>query len=251
MNTATNTAAVETNNTNVNVEGQEGNEASANTELNRVKGVQEKENATIADYSELAQAGLYDKGFVYLLEDVSKDIATLMEPKNYDAEIGSLQTELLATKDLTKRFGIMEAITKLMNEQAAQGSEIRTKLEGVPFHEIAVAYAGDIQALIETVMVDHLKRGQSTVVKSKRLPKDGTVKAASTAGPVENITFEVKGVTHTIKAGKGRLTTEIAAVAEEHAKAVKDPEAVKKPNFIAALKDGKVKGAKVTKVETV
>lgn len=250
MNTATNTAAVETNNTNVNVEGQEGNEASANTELNRVKGVQEKENATIADYTELAQAGLYDKGFVYLLEDVSKDIATLMEPKNYDAEIGSLQTELLATKDLTKRFGIMEAITKLMNEQAAQGSEIRTKLEGVPFHEIAVAYAGDIQALIETVMVDHLKRGQSTVVKSKRLPKDGST-ATSTAGPTENITFEVKGVSYTVKAGKGRLNSEILVIAEEHAKAVKDPEAQKKPVFIQALKDGKVKGAKVTKVETV
>lgn len=250
MNTATNTAAVETNNTNVNVEGQEGNEASANTELNRVKGVQEKENATIADYSELAQAGLYDKGFVYLLEDVSKDIATMMEPKNYDAEIGSLQTELLATKDLTKRFGIMEAITKLMNEQAAQGSEIRTKLEGVPFHEIAVAYAGDIQALIETVMVDHLKRGQSTVVKSKRLPKDGST-ATSTAGPTENITFEVKGVSYTVKAGKGRLNSEILVIAEEHAKAVKDPEAQKKPVFIQALKDGKVKGAKVTKVETV
>ncbi|HFQ5875976.1 TPA: hypothetical protein ACJXXT_000240 [Pseudomonas aeruginosa] len=250
MNTATN-AAVETANTNVNVEGQEGNEASANTELNVVKGVHDDPKATIADYSKLALAGLYDKGFVYLLEDMSKDIAILMEPKNYDAEIGSLQNELLATKDLTKRFGIMEAITKLMNEQAAQGSEIRTKLEGVPFHEIAVAYASDIRALVESVMVDHLKRGQATVVKSKRLPKDGSTTTASNAGPTENVTFEVKGVSYTVKAGKGRLNSDILVIAEEHAKAVKDPEAQKKPNFIQALKDGKVKGAKVTKVETV
>lgn len=252
MNTATNTAAVETNNTNVNVEGQEGNEASANIELNRVKDVQEDPKATIADYVKLSEAGLYDKGFVYLLEDMSKDIATLMEPKNYDAEIGALQTELLASKDLTKRFGIIEAITNLMNEQAAQGSEIRTKLEGVPFHEIAVAYAGDILALVESVMVDHLKRGQSTVVKSKRTPRTGTTSGPATpAAPAEQITFEYKGATHTVKAGKGRLNSDILVIAEDHAKAVKDGEAQKKPNFIQALKDGKVKGAKVVKVEVV
>lgn len=253
MNTATNTAAVETNNTNVNVEGQEGNEnaASANTELNIVKGVQEDPKADINDFVKLAKEGFYDFSFVSLLQDVADNVAKKMEPKDYDAEIAALQNELLATKDLTKRFGVMEAITNLMNQQAGEGSEIRTKLEGVSFAEIAVAYAKDIQALVDGVVIDQLRKGQYNVLKTKRAPKDGTVKAASTAGPVENITFEVKGVTHTIKAGKGRLTTEIAAVAEEHAKAVKDPEAVKKPNFIAALKDGKVKGAKVIKVETV
>lgn len=253
MNTATATAAVETNNTNVNVEGQEGNEnaASANTEQNIVKAVLESTNPSINDFVGLAKQGFYDTNFVNLLQDITDNVAKKMEPKDYDAEIAALQNELLATKDLTKRFGVMEAITNLMNQQAGEGSEIRSKLEGVSFAEIAVAYSKDIQALVDGVAIEFLKKGQTATLKFKRAAKDGTVKAATTAGPVENITFEVKGVTHTIKAGKGRLTTEIAAVAEEHAKAVKDPEAVKKPNFIQALKDGKVKGAKVTKVETV
>lgn len=251
MNTATNTAAVETNNTNVNVEGQEGNEASANTEQNIVKAVLESENPTINDFVGLAKQGFYDTNFVNLLQDIADNVAKKMEPKDYDAEIAALQNELLATKDLTKRFGVMEAITTLMNQQAGEGSEIRSKLEGVSFAEIAVAYSKDIQALVDGVAIEFLKKGQTATLKFKRAAKDGSVAQSAPSAPAEQITFEVKGVTHTIKAGKGRLTTEIAAVAEEHAKAVKDPEAVKKPNFIQALKDGKVKGAKVTKVETV
>ncbi|MDN9015602.1 hypothetical protein Q0P45_14060, partial [Staphylococcus aureus] len=66
MNTATNTAAVETNNTNVNVEGQEGNEASANTEQNIVKAVLESSNPSINDFVGLAKDGFYDTNFVNL-----------------------------------------------------------------------------------------------------------------------------------------------------------------------------------------
>lgn len=250
MNTATN--AVETTNTNVNVEGQEGNEnaASANTEQNIVKAVLESTNPSINDFVGLAKQGFYDTNFVNLLQDFADNVAKKMEPKDYDAEIAALQNELLATKDLTKRFGVMEAITNLMNEQASQGSEIRTKLEGVSFAEIAVAYSKDIQALVDGVVLDFLKRSPTAVLKFKRSPKDGTATTTS-AGPVENITFEVKGVTHTVKAGKGRLNSEILVIAEEHAKAVKDEAAKTKPVFIQALKDGKVKGAKVIKVETV
>ncbi len=252
MNTATNTAAVETNNTNVNVEGQEGNEnaASANTEQNIVKAVLESTNPSINDFVGLAKQGFYDTNFVNLLQDFADNVAKKMEPKDYDAEIAALQNELLATKDLTKRFGVMEAITNLMNQQAGEGSEIRSKLEGVSFAEIAVAYAQDIQALVDGVAVEFLKKGQTATLKFKRSPKDGTATTTS-AGPVENITFEVKGVTHTVKAGKGRLNSEILVIAEEHAKAVKDEAAKTKPVFIQALKDGKVKGAKVIKVETV
>lgn len=251
MNTATNTAAVETNNTNVNVEGQEGNEASANTEQNIVKAVLESSNPSINDFVGLAKDGFYDTNFVNLLQDFADNVAKKMEPKDYDAEIAALQNELLATKDLTKRFGVMEAITNLMNQQAGEGSEIRSKLEGVSFAEIAVAYAQDIQALVDGVAVEFLKKGQTATLKFKRASKDGSVAKTTTSAPAETITFEVKGVTHTVKAGKGRLTTEIAAVAEEHAKAVKDEAAKTKPVFIQALKDGKVKGAKVIKVETV
>lgn len=252
MNTATNTAAVETNNTNVNVEGQEGNEASANTEQNIVKAVHDNPNADINEYVKLAKNGFYDTSFVNVLHDIADNVAKKMEPKDYDSEIGALQKELLATKDLTKRFGIMEAITTLMNQQAGEGSEIRTKLEGVPFHEIAVAYSKDIQALVDSVVIDQLRKGQYIVLKSKRAPKDVTTSGPTTpAAPAEQITFEYKGATHTVKAGKGRLNSDILVIAEDHAKAVKDGEAQKKPNFIQALKDGKVKGAKVVKVEVV
>lgn len=249
MNTATN--AVET--TNTNVAGVEGNEnaASANTELNIVKSVQENPKADITQYVDLAKEGFYDFSFVSLLQDVADNVAKKMEPKDYDAEIAALQSELLATKDLTKRFGVMEAITNLMNQQAGEGSEIRTRLEGVSFTEIAVAYAKDIQALVDGVVIDQLRKGQYNVLKTKRAPKDGSVAKTTTSAPAETITFEVKGVTHTVKAGKGRLNSEILVIAEEHAKAVKDEAAKTKPVFIQALKDGKVKGAKVTKVETV
>lgn len=253
MNTATNTAAVETNNTNVNVEGQEGNEnaASANTEQNIVKAVLESTNPSINDFVGLAKQGFYDTNFVNLLQDFADNVAKKMEPKDYDAEIAALQNELLATKDLTKRFGVMEAITNLMNQQAGEGSEIRSKLEGVSFAEIAVAYAQDIQALVDGVAVEFLKKGQTATLKFKRASKDGSVAKTTTSAPAETITFEVKGVTHTVKAGKGRLNSEILVIAEEHAKAVKDEAAKTKPVFIQALKDGKVKGAKVIKVETV
>lgn len=251
MNTATN--AVETNNTNVNVEGQEGNEnaAPANTELNIVKGIQEDPKADINDFVKLAKEGFYDFSFVSLLQDVADNVAKKMEPKDYDAEIAAMQSELLATKDLTKRFGVMEAITNLMNQQAGEGSEIRTRLEGVSFAEIAVAYAKDIQALVDGVVIDQLRKGQYNVLKTKRAPKDGSTGPATPSAPAETITFEYKGATHSVKAGKGRLNSEILAIAEEHAKAVKDEAAKTKPVFIQALKDGKVKGAKVIKVETV
>lgn len=249
MNTATNTAAVETNNTNVNVEGQEGNTA-VQPEVNALTFVMQKEKPTFEDFQDLVAKNLYDGSFYEVMHNLADAVALKMEPKNYDEEIGKLQSELLATKDLTKRFGVMEAITNLMNEQASQGSEIRTKLEGVSFAEIAVAYSKDIQALVDGVVLDFLKRSPTAVLKFKRSPKDGTATTTS-AGPVETITFEVKGVTHTVKAGKGRLNSEILVIAEEHAKAVKDEAAKTKPVFIQALKDGKVKGAKVIKVETV
>ncbi|WP_350613216.1 hypothetical protein [Pseudomonas sp. HY7a-MNA-CIBAN-0227] len=244
MNTATNAAD------NTNVEENE-NAVSSNTELNIVKGVLESENPSINDFVDLAKQGFYDTNFVNLLQDFTDNVAKKMEPKDYDAEIGALQSELLATKDLTKRFGIMEAITNLMNQQAGEGSEIRTKLEGVSFVEIAVAYAKDIQALVDGVAIEFLKKGQTATLKFKRAPKDGSIATTTTSAPAETITFEIKGVAHTVKAGKGRLNSEILAIAEDHAKAVKDENAKTKPVFIQALKDGKVKGAKVTKVETV
>ncbi len=222
-----------------------------NTEVEILKSVQENPNASINDYVGLAKQGLYDTNFVSLLQDVADKVALKMEPKNYDAEIQGLQAELLATKDLTKRFGLMEEITNLMKQQANEGSEIRGRLSGVPFHEVAVAYAAEIQALVDSVVLDFLKKGQTATLKFKRAPKDGVVKVKAESAPAETITFEVKGVSHVIKAGKGRLSSELAAIADEHAKAVKDEEAAKKPNFIQALKDGKVKGAKVIKVETV
>lgn len=242
------TATVETTNTNAAVE----TTTPVNTEMEILKAVQENENATIKDYVDLAKQGFYDTNFVNLLQDIADDVALKMEPKNYDAEIEKLQVELLATKDLTKRFGLMESITNLMKEQANEGAEIRGRLSGVPFHEIAVAYAGEIQALVDGAVIKFLQKGQNATLKFKRAPKDGSVvKASAPAAPAETITFEVKGVTHTIKAGKGRLSADLAAIAEEHAKAVKDEAAKTKPVFIQALKDGKVKGAKVIKTEIV
>lgn len=222
-----------------------------NTEMQIVKAVQEDPNASFADFVNLADQGFYDASFVNTLQDIADKVARKMEPKNYDAEIGNLQTELLATKDISTRFGIMEKITQLMNEQQGEGSEIRTRLHGVSFHEIAVAYAKDIQQMVDSVVIDMLKKGQYQVLKTKRAPKDGVVKAKADTAPAEQITFEIKGATYTVKAGKGRLNTELGDIAKEHAKAVNNEEASKKPNFIQALKDGKVKGAKVVKVETV
>lgn len=242
MNTAINAETVVNTTTTAAVE-------TANSELQILKAVQEDENASIQDYVGLAQKGFYDNGFVNLLEDIADNVAKKMEPKNYDAEIAGLQTELLATKDIAKRFGIMEKITQLMNEQQGEGSEIRNRLAGVGFHEIAVAYAKDIQGLVDGVILEMLKKGQYQVLKSKRAPKDGVVKVKAAAEPAEQITFEAKGKTFVIKAGKGRLSSDLLEIAVEHAKAVKDEEAQKKPNFIAALKEGKVKGAKVIKVE--
>lgn len=222
-----------------------------NTEMQIIKSIQEDPNATFFDYVSLAKQGFYDTAFVNALHDIADKVALKMEPKNYDFEISELQNEMLATKDISKRFGIMEQITQLMNEQQGQGSEIRNRLSGISFKDIAIAYSKDIQAMVDSVVLDILKRGQYQVLKTRRAPKDGSMSLKSPAAPAEQITFELKGETYTFKAGKGRLNNELTDIATEYAKSVNDPEASKKPNFIAALKAGKVKGAKITKVETV
>lgn len=222
-----------------------------NTEMQIIKSIQEDPNATFFDYVSLAKQGFYDTAFVNALHDIADKVALKMEPKNYDFEISELQNEMLATKDISKRFGIMEQITQLMNEQQGQGSEIRNRLSGISFKDIAIAYSKDIQAMVDSVVLDILKRGQYQVLKTRRAPKDGSMRANTVSAPVEEITFELKGETHTFKAGKGRLNNELTAIATEYAKSVNDPEASKKPNFIAALKAGKLKGAKIIKVETV
>lgn len=222
-----------------------------NTEMQIIKSIQEDPNATFFDYVSLAKQGFYDTAFVNALHDIADKVALKMEPKNYDFEISELQNEMLATKDISKRFGIMEQITQLMNEQQGQGSEIRNRLSGISFKDIAIAYSKDIQVMVDSVVLDILKRGQYQVLKTRRAPKDGSMSLKSPAAPAEQITFELKGETYTFKAGKGRLNNELTDIATEYAKSVNDPEASKKPNFIAALKAGKVKGAKIIKVETV
>lgn len=240
MNAATQNTAIETN-------ASETNEA-ANTEQNRVQAVIEDKNASIQDFVNLSKDGLFDTNFVNLLQDIADKVAMKMEPKNYDAEIAELQNELLATKELDKRFGIMEEITNLMKEQQNQGSDIRNRLSGVPFHEIAVAYAKDIEALVDSVVIEQLKKGQNVVLKYKRGTKPATGKK-NTSTASETITFTYDKQEYTLKVGKGPMGNNIKPIAEEHAKATGNADDAKKANFIEALKAGKVKGAKITEIK--
>jgi len=234
QNTATETTAVETN-------------EAANTEQNRVQAVIEDNNASIQDFVNLSKDGLFDTNFVNLLQDIADKVAMKMEPKNYDAEIAKLQTELLATKELDKRFGIMEEITNLMKEQQNQGSDIRNRLSGVPFHEIAVAYAKDIEALVDSVVIEQLKKGQNVVMKTKRGTKAAT--GTKTPSTSESITFTYENKEYVAKVGKGPMGKDLKPIAEAYAKESKNPDNAQKANFIEALKAGKIKGAKITETK--
>lgn len=223
-----------------------------NTEQQAINAVKEDPNATINDFVELANKGFLDKGFVYVIQDIARDIAAVNTPENVDEELEKIHKELMAEKDNTKRLSIMLRQQELINKQMNSGSDVRNRLTGISFSEIANAYAAEINQMIEKVLVkEFLSKAENYTLKEAKRRKNGVVKAKAEAAPAETITFEIKGATHVIKAGKGRLSTELSTIAEEHAKAVKDEEASKKPNFIQALKDGKVKGAKVIKVETV
>ncbi len=219
----------------------------ANTDLNRIQALIDKPNASIDDFVEIKDAGLYDAEFLTVLEDIAHNVAAKMEPKNYDAEIESLQKELLATKDVAKRFGIMEEITNLMKEQQNQGSDIRNRLAGVPFHEIAVAYAKDIEALVDSVIIEQLKKGFNVVLKHKRGPK--TAGKAKTSTASETITFTYDNKEYVAKVGKGPMGKDLKPIAEAYAKESKNPDNAQKANFIEALKAGKVKGAKITETK--
>lgn len=218
--------------------------------VSEMEKVKQNPNATIQDFVELANKGLIDKGFVFVIQDIARDIAAVNTPENVDAELEKIHKELMAEKDNTKRLSIMLRQQELINKQMNSGSDVRNRLTGIDFSEIANAYAAEINQMIEMVLVkEFLAKAENYTLKEVKRRKNGVVKVKADAAPSEQITFEAKGKTFVIKAGKGRLSSELLEVATEHAKAVKDEEAQKKPNFIAALKEGKVKGAKVIKVE--
>jgi hypothetical protein len=269
MNTATN--AVETQNAAAGaavdqikdvLEGGENNTASTEnaapvvTELDNLNALFENPKATLRGFEQYTNLGLLDENLVKDLVDLSEKIIAHSNPDSRKAEIEALKKQaaalFLKPNATEETFAVMLQVQELESKQKTEGAGIREKLGAdVKFKSVLMAFQDEFAELVEYEAIKFLLKHRNSKWKHGRVSKDGTPKAATNAGPVETITFEVKGVTHTVKAGKGRLTTEIAAVAEEHAKAVKDEAAKTKPVFIQALKDGKVKGAKVTKVETV
>lgn len=237
MNTAINAAIVETTTTTA-------AENTAEIVVNDpVQVVLDNENATIADFEELANKGHYNFDFVIVMQNIADNVARKMEPKNYDAEIGKLQVELLKTKEIEGRFGIMEEITNLMKEQQGEGSEIRNRLSGVGFHEIAVAYAKDIQNLVDSVVIDQLRKSQNAVLKFKRGTKGAAVdKADKKAGPTVVIDF--KGEKVSIAEGRGPIPKVLSEIVAQFAKEGKLEIKGIKPIFVEALKANKVKGVK-------
>lgn len=244
------------------LEGGENNTASTEnaapvvTELDNLNNEFANPRSTSRDFEKFTKTGLLDDNLVKNMVDLAGKFLDHANPDSRKTEIDQLKEEaqklLLKTNSTQEALGVMLKIQELESQQKSEGSNIREKLGAdVKFKSVLLAFQDEFSELVEFEIVNFIRKHRNDKMKHGRVSKDGTPKAATNAGPVETITFEVKGVTHTVKAGKGRLTTEIAAVAEEHAKAVKDEAAKTKPVFIQALKDGKVKGAKVIKVETV
>lgn len=231
-------------------------ETPVNDQMGKLEELFAKSNVTSREFEPFAEKGLLDVNLVKNMVDLAGKFLNHANPDSRKTEIDQLKEEaqklLLKTNSTQEALGVMLKIQELESQQKSEGANVREKLGAdVKFKSVLLAFQDEFSELIEFEMVNFLRKHRNDKMKHGRVSKDGTPKAATNAGPVETITFEVKGVTHTVKAGKGRLTTEIAAVAEEHAKAVKDEAAKTKPVFIQALKDGKVKGAKVIKVETV
>lgn len=220
---------------------------SVNTEQEIIKAVLNDDTASIQSFVDLAEQNLFDSNLVAMIRTISRDVAVEMAPVNHDAEIGRLQKEMLSTQDTEKRLGVLLEMQELLNQQKNQGSDIRQKLEGVSFEEIAVAYAQDFQALLDAVLVDTLKHHSTDVLKTKGKRGAGasTGTAEKKTGPT--VTVKYKDQTLTIAEGRGPLPKALETVIAAYAKKQK-VEKVGKADFLAAVKAGEIKD--VTLVES-
>ncbi|MEN1508026.1 hypothetical protein [Pseudomonas aeruginosa] len=234
---------VETTNTAAAVETPETTTSAAQPEVNDLTFlVQKGKEGTIAEYAKCAEKKLIDAELVSMVRSVYRDISADIAPMNVDAEIAELNKQLLAEQSTEKRLSILLNIQDLLTQQKNEGSDIRTRLTGVPFEQIAVAYAEEFKQMLEAVLVDKLAYYHKATLKIKGTRSASTgPKEKKKAGP--SVVIEYKGEKIEIAKGKGPLPKKLAEVIAAFAKETK-VEKVDKSTFITALEANKVKGVK-------
>lgn len=204
------------------------------------------EGVVLADVVKLANEGLLDESFVKSLEDIKHKFSDVLSPVDSLGNIESLQAQVnqaIANRDLAGALSLNEEVNKLISAQNNTGSDVKAKLEGVSEQEILVAFAPLFEKVLDKVLVNFIQSHQNASLKSKRAANGS--KPAPAASTAEQVQFTYDKKEYTVSVGKGAMKSDIKPIAEAHAKATNNPESGKKANFIADLKAGKVKGAKV------
>jgi hypothetical protein len=242
------TAAVETVETNTNAANVETPETTTTSavqpEVNDLTFLVNKgKEGTIAEYAACAEKKLIDSELVLMVRSIYRDIAADIAPMNVDEEIKVLNADLLNEASTEKRLGILLKIQDLLTQQRNEGSDIRSRLNGVPFEQIAVAYAEEFKAMLEATLVDKLAYYHKASLKTKgtRSTSTGT-KEPKKKGAL--VVVEYKGEKIEIAKGKGPLPKKLDDVIAAYAKETKKEVKGIKGAFIEALEANKVKGVK-------
>ena len=219
------------------------NNASSNTEEDKLKTILESDSTTIDDFVKGVKSGLFDEDYVYAFEDISHRFADRIAPKDNAEErdqLLELQRKAAIAGDIDEMKRLTDELVKLSISSKNSSSNVMIKLEGVPESEIVQALGPLFKKVVDDVLVSYLKSHHNYALK----PRRGAAKAQKQASDNEVIHFTYEKQDYSYTTGKGPLGKEVTPIAEAHAERTGNPDDKKKAKFTEDLKAGKVKGAK-------
>ena len=217
----------------------ENNTPVVSSEEQNVQAVLTDENASIKDFVKLANAKLYDLNFVHTLEDIAENIALRITPQDADADFNQLTAQLASAKTLEDRLKFALQIQDVVKQSGTQFDEIKKLTADLSDDDFYFAHADRIQRLVESEIVNVLKKNRTAVLKSKRAPKTGVEEKPKKAK--ETVSFTFKGIDYKdiSTATQASLSGHLLTISKETGlptkkaifEVIKDPAKAKKMGF--------------------
>lgn len=195
---------------------------------------------TISDFVKLAKDKHMDSEFVRLFEDFGDSINKRITPPDADADFNQLTAQLAAAKTLEDRLKFTLQIQDVVKSSGTQYDEIRKHTADLSDEDFFFAHADRIQRLVDSQIIDVLKRSQRAVLKFKRA-ETAEGAAAKPKKAKETVSFTFKGIDYKdiSTATQASLSGHLLTISKETGlptkkaifEVIKDPAKAKKMGF--------------------